>query len=378
MKAGAAHKLHEAYDQSQGIGGSAVAAALGLSKFTTKRQLYDRITNPDAPRPDNRFAYWGRMLEDAIIASFKERTGLNVRRSHRTFRHPVHEFLIAHVDGLGYGFVFEAKTAGTYAAAGAWGETLSLDEITPERWKEIAGAGFAELSDDIPDDYGLQLQHYMELTRKPYAFLVVLVGGNEARLYRAERDEELYREMILPGLVKFWREHVEKGVPPELEAGDEEDVRARFPRAEDDLIISPNDMTEAAGVKLLETKAAKAELEKKEKHYRAILEEAIAEHEGMIGGDFKITWKNDPDREEVTWELVAAGYRKLIEELRAKAEVLTQRRTAGGIVFDGEARLPEDAVSLLMSDLDALKSIHTNKKKGSRRFLIAPLKKETE
>jgi putative phage-type endonuclease len=352
-----AHKLHDEYDHSAGIGGSSVAAALGLSKFMTRRQLYEKITG-DAPVTDNRFMYWGRMLEAAIADGFAERTGMKLRRPNRTYRHREHPFLLAHVDRLGYGFVFEAKTSSVYADG--WGETLSLDEITPETWN---GERIAELSDDMPDDYGLQLQHYMALTNRPLAFLAVLVGGNEAKLYRAERDEELYNEFILPGLVKFWREHVVRRVPPELVAADEEGISRRYPRREDDLIISPTDLTEAAGKKLLAVKRLQSDLAKQEKLYRARLEEAIGPHEGMIGGEFKITWKNDPDKEETVWQHVAASYRGLLEEIANASD--TAALTAA-LAFARDT-----------ANLDALESIHTNKKKGSRRFLITEIKKES-
>lgn len=346
------HALHEAYDESAGIGGSSVAAALGLSKFTTRRQLYEKITG-NVERTDNRFTYWGRMLEDAIAGAFTERTGIPLRRPNRTYRHPEFPFLRAHVDRLGYGFVFEAKTAGFHAGKLDWGETISLDDMTPEAWE--GGGWQALVSDDIPDDYGLQLQHYMALTKRPHAFLVVLIGGNEAKLYHAAADAELYAESILPGLMNFWEEHVEKRVPPELVAEDEEFIRGRFPRAEDDLVISPTEFTEQAGVKLLVVKQDKSELEKREKHLRAIIEEAIGSHEGMIGGSFKVTWKSDPEKDETEWELVAKAYRGLLDDLK-----------------DGTTTGAE----LRALDLDVLESIHTNTKKGSRRFLISAIKGE--
>lgn len=352
-----AHKLHDEYDHSAGIGGSSVAAALGLSKFMTRRQLFDKITG-DAPVTDNRFMYWGRMLEAAIADAFAERTGMRLRRPNRTYRHRKFPFLLAHVDRLGYGFVFEAKTSSVYADG--WGETLSLDEITPETWSLER---IRELSDDMPDDYGFQLQHYMALTGRPHAFLAVLVGGNEAKLYRAERDEQLYNEFILPGLVAFWNDHVVAGVAPELVAEDEEHVSRRFPRREDDLIISPTDLTEHAGKELLRVKAAIKELERDEKLYRARLEEAIGSHEGMIGSEFKITWKNDPDKEVPEWELIAKAYRLGLEhviETLKKPEISSTELDV-----------------ILNLDLDAIESVHTNKKKGSRRFLITPIKKES-
>ena len=66
-----------------GIGGSDVAAILGLSKYRSPLDVYkDKIgETPDGEQ--SQAAYWGTKLEDVVAREFQERTGLKVQRVNR-------------------------------------------------------------------------------------------------------------------------------------------------------------------------------------------------------------------------------------------------------------------------------------------------------
>jgi len=66
--------------------------------------------------------------------------------------------------------VFEAKTASAYKSV------------------EWDGA--------IPDEYVLQIQHYLSVTGYKGAYIAVLIGGNSFRWKFVERDEELIAILI--------------------------------------------------------------------------------------------------------------------------------------------------------------------------------------
>ena len=93
--------------------------------------------------------------------------------------------------------VFEAKTASAYKA-GEWDDT-------------------------IPDEYMLQIQHYMAVTGYRGAYIAVLIGGNTFRWRFVARDEGLIASLIELE-ADFWN-HVKDGTPPPLDGSN---AAARF------------------------------------------------------------------------------------------------------------------------------------------------------
>ena len=101
--------------------------------------------------------------------------------------------------------IFEAKTSSAYR----------IDE-----WKET-----------IPDEYMLQVQHYMSVTGFPGAYVAVLIGGNTFKWYFIERDEELI-SMLIELEYEFW-EHVQNKTPPPMDGSDAsaDFLNKRFPNS---------------------------------------------------------------------------------------------------------------------------------------------------
>lgn len=172
-----------------GIGGSDVAAILGLSKWKTPLDVYnDKIA--DTPIEDsNPSIEWGNRLEPVIRQKFSDVTGLSVTVPAQTFRHPEHSFMIANVDGLlPDGSVLEIKTARSGAD---WGE---------------------EGTDEIPEYYLTQVQHYMTVTGAKRCDVAVLIGASDFRIYHVQSDPEL-EAMLIEEERAFWK-RVEERDPP--------------------------------------------------------------------------------------------------------------------------------------------------------------------
>lgn len=177
-----------------GIGGSDVAGILGLSKWSTPLQVYQQKRGEIADQPDNATMRWGRYLEPVVRQAYADETGNEVRVLDQLVRHHSHDFMIANLDGFvapasGPRRVFEAKTART---AEGWGEPGS---------------------DQIPQPYLLQVQHYMAVTGFVVADVAVLVGGSDFRIYEVPEDREL-QEMLVDAEAEFWG-RVQRGDPPE-------------------------------------------------------------------------------------------------------------------------------------------------------------------
>jgi len=72
-----------------------------------------------------------------------------------------------------------------------------------------------EFTDEVPEHYLIQTQHYMSVTGYEVADLAVLIGGNTYRQYTIERNENLITNLIMIE-ADFW-DRIKKGTPPEID-----------------------------------------------------------------------------------------------------------------------------------------------------------------
>ncbi len=202
-------------ERKRGIGGSDIAAVLGLSPYATPFDIWqnklDLAEKPDLS--DNEYVHFGNILEDVVADEFSRRTGLKPRRRNQMLAHKEHPFLLANIDreitGKPFGVKcgLECKTADVRAAKPhLWGEgaLIEWDGDTPV---------IVHHDDQVPDWYYLQCAHYMAVTDADLWFLAVLIGGNQFRYYTIKRDLELEQSLIAKAS-RFWHDHVLAQVPP--------------------------------------------------------------------------------------------------------------------------------------------------------------------
>lgn len=192
--------------RKQGLGGSDASAVAGLSKYSSPFMVYaDKmgLFIPEKPQRVQESAYWGNTMEPIVRREFLRR--INMKREeegkapmkviHRKaiFAHDEYDFIRTNLDGIlsdperGKG-VFEAKTASQYLA---------------DEWK----------GEDVPDAYMLQVQHNMAVMGYDYAYLAVLIGGNDFRYYYIPRDEQMIADLLAIE-VDFWQTHIINRVVP--------------------------------------------------------------------------------------------------------------------------------------------------------------------
>jgi len=182
-------------ERRQGIGGSEAAAALGLSPWKTAIELYEekRAGSPLSVIEPNEAMRWGVILEPVIRQEYANRTGRSVTVPEKSLASSAHPFMLATLDGIAHSVgevdrLFEAKTA---RSGFDWGEPGT---------------------DQVPQHYLLQVQHYMVVTGLELADLAVLIGASDFRIYEIAADPEL-QQMIIEGEREFWT-RVETGNPP--------------------------------------------------------------------------------------------------------------------------------------------------------------------
>lgn len=265
----------------QGIGGSDVAAILGLSKWKTPLDVFNDKTGESAPeeQEDNASMEWGRRLEPVIRDKYAEATGFKVAKPDLMLVSDEHPFMIADVDGIAEdGRILECKTART---ARDWGE---------------------EGMDEIPEYYQTQVQHYMAVTGAAACDVAVLIGGSDFRIYTVKRDQELI-DILIKEESKFWNEHVVPGIAPspmtlaETESaypasnGQSREASPEIESDLSDLVRAEREMNEA--------KSRVSEL-------RAKVQAFMGENEKLLlNGTAVATWKSSKPR--VTFDSKAFG-----------------------------------------------------------------------
>lgn len=179
-----------------GIGGSDAAVIMGMNPYKSPYQLWLEKAGQVEP-PDlsgNQYVYWGTKNEANIADWFQEETGKKVKRL-GTLRSKEYPFMLANVDRtvVGENAGLEIKTAGVRQY---------------RKWKD----------DEIPDAYYCQCLHYMAVTGADYWYIAVLLGGNEAKWKRIERNEEDIQHLIMAE-TDFWK-LVEARTPPPVDGSD--------------------------------------------------------------------------------------------------------------------------------------------------------------
>jgi putative phage-type endonuclease len=187
-----------------GVGGSDIAAIWGINPYAQAIDVfYDK--RPDLieahgyqPREVDGFATArGSIFEDAVAELYTQQTGTKLRRSNQMHRHPKYEWLIANIDRKveGERKVVEIKTVTNYLAS-RWGATGT---------------------DEVADYYLPQPHAYMLVLDYDAAEVAAMIGMDELRTYPLVRDPEM-DELIIETTHDFWRNHVLKGEPPEIDA----------------------------------------------------------------------------------------------------------------------------------------------------------------
>ena len=257
--------------RKQGVGGSDAAVVCGISRYKSLVELWLEKTNQLPPQEAGEAAYWGTQLESLVRAEFTKRTGIAVDHAMQLLQSTEHPFMLANLDGtcehpdLGP-CVFEAKTASAYKAR--------------------------EWDDSIPDEYLLQVQHYMAVTGYNGAYIAALIGGNTFRWRLVERDEALI-SMIIQLESEFWG-HVQDGTPPPLDGSDASAklLSDRFPSSmPQSQIILPN----TAAQLLCQYDEACEQLERaREQKQKAEnqLKQMLGTNERGAVGNRVITWRS--------------------------------------------------------------------------------------
>lgn len=224
--------------RQSGIGGSDIAAILGVSPYATAYDVYQSKTQPLNADEMSEFAYWGTVLEDTVAREFAKRSGLKVQNVNFMMRHPVHTFAVANIDRA----IVNRDIAGNVRYKDG---KLTTDQIVEIKTaSEYVGKNWGdEDSDEVPDQYQCQAQWYMGVTGTQVCHMAVLIGGNKYRQYKIERNQDLI-DVLFETASDFWHNNVLAGVEPD--ATTLQNAKDKYPRHDPDTTLDVELDSEAA------------------------------------------------------------------------------------------------------------------------------------
>jgi len=171
------------------IGGSDAAAALGLSPWKTPYELFLEKSGRELPRFETEPQYWGSVIERVILERYMRDHPDRLVVTSQHMAHKDYDWMTCTPDATTIDRLIEIKTARSYSD---WGKSGTQE---------------------IPEDYMLQVQHNLAVTGMPVADVLALIGGSDYRTYEIPADAEL-QALIIEGERQFWK-RVQDDDPPD-------------------------------------------------------------------------------------------------------------------------------------------------------------------
>lgn len=197
-------------ERQKGIGGSDVAAIMGLSPWKTPLDIYLEKKTPlsledsldqeiDKPQLAR-----GRRCEKYILEEYSDRTGCILAPGSLVI-HPDFPILRGNIDAFvegNEGIVIEAKSVGG----------------SPASW-----------DNEIPIYYKTQVAFYAMITNCERVDVAVLFDRWQYTCFSYYRDEE-FEEKILKSCIKFWLDYICYNIPPA--PSNLKDIQSLYPKSE--------------------------------------------------------------------------------------------------------------------------------------------------
>ena len=234
--------------REMGIGGTDIAAIMGIHKYKTAHDVFMDKTGRSVPVAMNQAMYWGLKKEPIIADRYQEdHPEIKLVCDLGIMRNPKHEWWLGSPDGQiekGGEVIrgLEIKTGSVYRKKD-WGE---------------------EGTDQIPKEYLLQCMWYMPVIGVNEMHVAVLLGQRDYAEFVVKRDNDLLTMMYESGK-DFWENYVKKDMPPPTDGSDacKDYMVEKYPEASDDM-LDPDDMIQDLAARYNDIKTQIGLLEEEE------------------------------------------------------------------------------------------------------------------
>ena len=280
----------------RGIGGSDIAAIVGMNKHQSAWDIWALITGRKPPFKGNEATRTGTELEPWVADVYRKKHGVCLQG-------PIAPLVEGHVrrspdrlilDKKG---ILEVKTSLSYGARAIWGDEAEGVEGVPDmyncqvRWYMSSPYDLRTLSTyedlDAIESYAL-INGY---TWTPeYTDFAVFMTGPEHRYYRVHHDPTI-SDTLLEEADKFWRNNILRDIEPDPYGSPAaaKHIAKRFKEATEEIkspdSVTQNHIKEYRNLALLNKRIEKAMAKRKQ-----IIQQFIGTDRGVKGDFGKITW----------------------------------------------------------------------------------------
>jgi len=266
-------------DRRKFLGGSDIAAVLGLSPWKTPVALWEDKIKPPVEDGDNRRAKsrgkrWesvvAEMLTEELQAQGHE---VEIVSSNQRYIDRQHDFFACEID-------FEIRLDGAREIT-----SVELKTVHPFKAREWGDSG----SDDLPVHYTAQAMWGLGITGRSMCIVAPLFGADEIKVFPVLADADTIAGMRARGL-HFWTRHVMPRLAPDPIAL--EDMERLYPReADGSRLVADDELTsKILRLRALDRgiKAQQAEFDALEFDIKRAMQVAS---EIEVDGKTAITWK---------------------------------------------------------------------------------------
>ena len=196
------------------IGGSDAGAVVGLNPYKSAYALWAEKTGKMPEFEGNLTTEVGSYLEEFVATLFERETGKKVRRKNRMMVNEDYPWACADVDRtvVGENAIVEIKTTNSFPAM--------------RKFK----------NGEYPESWYCQMTHYLAVGGYNKAYLAVLIGCRDFKIFELDRDEGEITA-LMTAEADFW-DKVQKNVPPAADGAQStsDTITALYPDSNDDTV----------------------------------------------------------------------------------------------------------------------------------------------
>ena len=278
--------------RNKGIGGSDVAAVMGISPWRSPVEVWMDKTGRMPPRDlsgSERIAM-GNEMESFVREMYARRhPDRKVMRSNAVLTSVTRPWAQASLDGVvidpgaGWG-VLEIKT----------------------------GSKESEWDEGVPMHYLTQVTHYLSITGYEFADVVALVGdfGLHYHEYRVARDDDDI-EAVVEAVDNFWTTFVERDLMPTVVTPLQSEGKAiyeMYRKADDEMTPTESGHLNELAAGIADANARMSELRDEKTLCSNELKRVIGEHRGIVTHDYVVTWVRSERRDSGLRVRLRDGY----------------------------------------------------------------------